>query len=183
MHINKQIFWRMNNSSPFNWLFKTKAQVSVISINPPHVRSPPVSMSCCQAVGVHVSLRRSGDAITIHGSHHGVCSSLQQQAHQFKVTWSLNNSFLKRKKKKRGWIFLSPVDSQVLRHLWSQSAGQLQLCTCGSRQLQRRLCVVLHPVLERALHVGFGIQQQLQWQTGAWWEGEKGDSLNNFDVL
>lgn len=94
--------------------------MSVISIPPPHVRSPPVSVSCCQAVGVHVSLRRSGDAITIHGSHHGVCSSLQQQAHQFKVTWSLNNSFLKRMKKKKG----GAVESQVLRHPWSQSAGQ-----------------------------------------------------------
>lgn len=33
--------------------------------------------------------------------------------------------------------------------------------TCSGRQLQRRLRVVLHPVLQGALHVGFGIQQQL----------------------
>lgn len=46
----------------------------------------PVSMSCCQAVGVHVSLRRCGDAIAVHGSHHGVGPPLQQQTHYFKVT-------------------------------------------------------------------------------------------------
>ncbi len=46
----------------------------------------PVSMSCCQTVRVHVSLWCGGDAITVHGSHHGVCSPLQQQTHQFKVT-------------------------------------------------------------------------------------------------
>lgn len=91
--------------------------------HPPHVCFPPVSMSCCQAVGVHVSLRRSRDAIPIHGSHHGVCSSLQQQAHQLKVTWSLKTVCRKERKKKGEGIFLSPVNSQVLQHLWTQSAG------------------------------------------------------------
>lgn len=119
--------------------------MSVISINPPHVHSPPVSMSRCQAVGVHVSLRRSGDAITIHGSHHGVCSSLQQQAHQFKVTWSLNNSFLKRKKKKgvdfsvsgrRSGVATS-VESEcwtaVALYLRQPPAAAASLCSSPSR--------------------------------------------------
>lgn len=38
--------------------------------------------------------------------------------------------------------------------------------TCCSSQLQRGLCVVLHPFLQGALHVGFGIQQQLQQSGG-----------------
>lgn len=41
----------------------------------------------------------------------------------------------------------------------------LCLCTCSSRQLQRGLGVVLHPVLQGSLHVGFGVQQQLQVET------------------
>ena len=51
-----------------------------------HVCYQPVPVSCCQAVGVHVSLRRRGDAITVHGSYHGVTPPLQQQTHQLKVT-------------------------------------------------------------------------------------------------
>lgn len=38
----------------------------------------------------------------------------------------------------------------------------LCLSTCSSSQLQRSLRVVLHPILQGAFHVGFGIQQQLQ---------------------
>lgn len=34
-------------------------------------------------------------------------------------------------------------------------------CTCSGCQLQRGLRVVLHPVLQGALYVGFGIEQQL----------------------
>lgn len=49
----------------------------------------------------------------------------------------------------------------------------LGLCTCGGSQLQRGLCVVLHPVLQGPLHVGFGIQQQLQ-RSGGDVEGHDG---------
>lgn len=38
----------------------------------------------------------------------------------------------------------------------------LCLSTCSSSQLQRCLRVVLHPILQGAFHIGFGIQQQLQ---------------------
>lgn len=51
----------------------------------------PVSMSCSQAVGVHVSLWSSGNPITIHGTHHWVGPSLQQQTHQLKVTCTYKN--------------------------------------------------------------------------------------------
>lgn len=155
--------------------FKTKACAAVISISPSvllHVCYPPVSVSCCQAVGVHVSLRCRRDAIAVHGSHHGVCSPLQQQAHQFKVTWSLKR--VCRKEKVDFPAQSSAADSRVLRPLAGVDSDCV--CTCGSGQLQRRLRVVLHPVLERPLHVGFGIQQQLQLQTGVmggrgrmWW--------------
>ncbi len=43
----------------------------------------------------------------------------------------------------------------------------LWLCTCGGSQLQRGLCVVLHSVLQGPLHIGFGIQQQLQRWSGS----------------
>lgn len=46
----------------------------------------PVSVCRRQAVGVHVSLRCSGDAVAVHGSHHCVGATLQQQTHQLKVT-------------------------------------------------------------------------------------------------
>lgn len=51
----------------------------------------------------------------------------------------------------------------------------LCVCTCSSSQLKWRLCVVLHPVLQGTLHVGFGIQQQLQVgaQTGMMGENKK----------
>lgn len=45
--------------------------------------------------------------------------------------------------------------------------------TCSGRQLQRSLRVVLHPVLQGALHVGFGIQQQLQRRREATQEKKK----------
>lgn len=46
----------------------------------------PVPMSCCQAVRVHVSLWCGRDAVAIHGSHHGVSPTFQQQTHKLKVT-------------------------------------------------------------------------------------------------
>ena len=53
------------------------------------------------------------------------------------------------------------IDAQLVLSAWYSTVGQ-ELYTCSSSQLQRGLCVVLHPVLQGPLHVGFGIQQQLQ---------------------
>ena len=63
-------------------------------------------MSSCQAVGVHVSLRRSRNPVTVHGSHHGVSSPLQQQTHQLKATFKL------KKKKKKQHILSIYVDEK-----------------------------------------------------------------------
>lgn len=48
----------------------------------------PVSMRSGQAVGVHVPLWCGGDAVAVHGPDHGVCSSLQKQTDQLKVSYS-----------------------------------------------------------------------------------------------
>lgn len=58
-------------------------------------------------------------------------------------------------------------DGQLVLSAWHTKAGQVEanggvtvfLCTCSSSQLQRGLCVVLHPFLQGPLYVGFGIQQ------------------------
>lgn len=63
------------------------------------------------------------------------------------------------------------IISWLLWHRWRSQRVPQQLderrddggdATCSGGQLQRSLRVVLHPVLQGALHVGFGIQQQLQ---------------------
>lgn len=76
------------------------------------------------------------------------------------------------------------IDGQPVLPAWNSTVGQeaedgggvmLGLCTCSSRQLQWGLCVVLHPVLQGPLHVGFGIQQQLwkvRWGHGGSQERE-----------
>ena len=53
-------------------------------------------------------------------------------------------------------------------------------CTCSSGQLKRRLCVVLRPILQGALHIRSVIQQQL-WRVvggGEGREGEEGGETN-----
>lgn len=47
----------------------------------------PVSVRRRQAEWVHVSQRGGGDTISTNRPYHGVCSSLQKQAHQLKVSW------------------------------------------------------------------------------------------------
>lgn len=58
-----------------------------------------------------------------------------------------------------------PTDSQACYQLDRRQSNEgvtLSVCTCSSSQLQWGLCVVLHPVLQRRLHIGFGIKQQLR---------------------
>lgn len=61
------------------------------------------------------------------------------------------------------------VFPQQLDERWDDGGD----ATCSGRQLQRSLRVVLHPVLQGALHVGFGIQQQLQRRRQATEEKKK----------
>lgn len=190
VQINKQVFWCLNNSSPFNWLVKRKARVSVISVNPggcPEASStrasPPTCVrellpgcrsSCLPAARWRC---RCGTWFPPWGLLLSPAAGSPVQSYLLvKNSWSVDVS-----------VRLSVVAASVGSACRTPAPPPPPPClrTCGRSQLQRRLRVVLHPVLERALHVGFGIQQQLQRWTGAWWEGEKevGDSLNKSDVL
>lgn len=65
----------------------------------------------------------------------------------------------------------------VLQYCWTgdkRMGVKLCLCTCSSSQLQWGFCVVLHPILQGTLHIGFGIQQQLQRWSGGDTEGHDG---------
>lgn len=69
-----------------------------------------------------------------------------------------------------------PTDSQACYQLDRRQSNEgvtLSVCTCSSSQLQWGLCVVLHPVLQRRLHIGFGIKQQLR-RSGRGTEGHDG---------
>lgn len=174
VQINKQVFWCLNNSSPFNWVVKRKARVSVISVNPggrPEASStrasPPTCVrellpgcrsSCLPAARWRC---RCGTWFPPWGLLLSPAAGSPVQSYLLvKNSWSVDFS-----------VRLSVVAASVGSECRTPPPPCLH--TCGSSQLQRRLRVVLHPILERALHVGFGIQQQLQRRTGAWWEGEK----------